>query len=120
MRVETQIEQRLTNRIARKEILPILEQSKKQLIEEHEAAPFGPHSLELFKLLVYLRRHPPGDRYALVLTKPHEEWRLAVQPPERDQTPDLLDERYATQEEAEHEIFKKRIKVFEAKYRNRQ
>jgi len=118
MTVEAQIEQRRTNRIARKEILPILEQSKEQLIEEHARAPYGPHSLELFQLLVFLRRHTPGDRYALVLTKPHKEWRLAVQPPERDQTPDLLDERYETQGEAEHEIFKKRVKAFEAEYRN--
>jgi len=101
--------------IAREEILPLMTDD---LIKEHRRNPFGNHSPELYKVLTFLRRQPPeAGRLVVIVTDPHEEYALGTIPPERGEAPDILDdERYASQSEAEHAVFLKRVSTFEERF----
>lgn len=112
---EREVFDRLWERVGREEILPIVRESRDELLAEHEAAPFGPHSDELYRVLTYLRRRPPGDRHVIVMTEPHEEWTLA-RLTRRGEPPELLGARYDTQEAAEHAVFEKRLDAFEERF----
>jgi len=114
---EKEVYDHLNDRIAREEIFPRIND---ELIAEHRKAPFGPHSDDLYRVLTYLRRQVFGEeRFILVLTKPHEEWALAKVSGEKAETPNIRlvpDERYDTQEEAEHAVFLKRIEILKEQY----
>lgn len=101
--------------IGREEILPLVTDD---LIEEHRRDPFGNHSPELYKVLTFLRRQPPeAGRFVMIVTDPHEEYALGTIPPERGEAPEIIDdERYASQAEAEHAVFRKRVRAFEERF----
>ncbi len=43
---------------------------------EFQGAPYGPHSLELQRIVNILRGPPVKGKYVLVCTEPHREWVL--------------------------------------------
>jgi hypothetical protein len=53
------------------------------LAREFKAAPFGPHSPELQKLLQLMHWGYARGRTIIVCTKPHVEWRLGRMGPKR-------------------------------------
>ncbi|GEL18079.1 hypothetical protein [Pseudonocardia asaccharolytica] len=83
-----------------------------EIIEEHRATPIGKHSDDLERVLTYLRKNQlvMKGKYILVCTRPHEEWRIAEITGEPDQPPTLLDDTFTDRFEAEHAIFRKRLR----------
>lgn len=114
---EDEIFNHLKERIGRKEILPIVRESRDKLVREHREHPFGPHSEILYKVLTYLRRRPPEGRRVVVMTEPHEEWTLAKITGRRGDPPELLEnERYDSLADAEHAVFCKRLDELEDRF----
>lgn len=83
-----------------------------KVIAEHKALPVGRHSDELERVLIYLRKNHMvmAGKYILVCTKPHEEWRIAVLSGKPGVPPELLEDSFSDQFEAEHGLFVKRLK----------
>jgi hypothetical protein len=82
-----------------------------ELVAEHEARPGGPHSDSLQRVMNYLRRQPMPGKYVIVAVRPWEEYRIGVLSGVRGQTARVLDdERFASEEEAMHGIFLRRIR----------
>jgi hypothetical protein len=80
------------------------------LIEEHARKPLGQHSDALERVLQYFRRQPAAGKYIIVATKPWAEYRIGVLTGERGRLPEILeDTTYATEEEAMHGIFLRRV-----------
>ena len=82
-----------------------------ELIAEHAAAPLGPHSDDLQRVMNYFRRQPQPGKYILVAVKPWEEYRIAVLSGRRGELHKVLeDERFASEEEGLHGIFLRRVR----------
>ncbi|MEQ8655102.1 MAG: hypothetical protein RIC87_21750 [Kiloniellales bacterium] len=85
----------------------------KHLVEEFKANPIGLHSADLQKLLNVFRGAAMENKYALLCTKPHEEWVLAQLPGARGGKLHVHHNRkFHSIEEAEWEIFKMRWKHY--------
>ncbi|RQG94180.1 hypothetical protein EA473_12445 [Natrarchaeobius chitinivorans] len=97
-------------RIASEEILPLISE---ELITEHRESPFDGYSDDLHRVLWFLRRTTDLE-YFIVATDPHVEWTLAKR--DANGSIELLDERYDSQAEAEHAIFRKRINAFRERF----
>ncbi len=81
------------------------------LIAEHKHKPLGQHSDALERVLNYFRRVPQAGKYIGVCTKPWEEWRIGVLSGVRGVPPRILeDERFSSEEEAQHGIFLRRVR----------
>jgi branched-chain amino acid transport system permease protein len=82
-----------------------------ELIEEHRARPLGQHSDALERVLNYFRRQPQPGKYVIVATDPWREYRIGVLSGVRGQTAEILDdETFATEEEAMHGVFVRRVR----------
>lgn len=83
-----------------------------ELIAEHAAAPLGPHSDALARVLNYFRRGEMPDKYAILQDGPPEAWTYSVLAlsGEPGKPPRVVDDRtYATRDEAYHAVFLLRI-----------
>ena len=84
-----------------------IDPTRLDLVREFKARPLGTHSPELMAMLIVMRSKENCGNYVLVMTKPHEEWTVAVKQP--DFAPPLLTEhRFASVEAAEWFVFKTR------------
>lgn len=82
-----------------------------ELIAEHEAKPLGQHSDALERVLQYFRRQPQAGKYIIVATKPWGEYKIGVLSGQRGHTASILDdETFASEEEAMHGIFLRRVR----------
>jgi branched-chain amino acid transport system permease protein len=82
-----------------------------ELIEEHRAKPLGQHSDALERVLNYFRRQPLPGKYVIVATEPWKEYKLGVLSGVRGKTAEILDdETFATEEEAMHGVFLRRVR----------
>lgn len=80
------------------------------VIAEHEADPAGPHSDQLQRVLRYMRRAPIPGKYVVVAVRPWHEYRVAVLTGVHGEAPTVLDDGpYATEEEAMHAVFLRRV-----------
>lgn len=96
-RLETQVRPRITPR----------------LVEEHRADPFGRHGVDLEIVLRFLRRDliTTRPRYVIVAEEPYESRYRIGENPRRPGAPiTLTDESYATEEEAQHAVFLRRLR----------
>ncbi len=84
--------------------------TRRDLVAAFLANPRGPHSPELQRLVNKLRFEPTmKGKYAVVCTKPHEEWTLAQLPGARGAPIRLHEDRVFTSlDDAERAIFKLR------------
>ncbi|MCA0276922.1 MAG: ABC transporter permease [Proteobacteria bacterium] len=80
-----------------------------ELVAEFRAKTTGQHSPELQRLINRIRSEPMTGKLALLCTRPHEEWRL-VQMNGRGKPMTLLDGVFHNLDDAEWEIFKRRMK----------
>jgi hypothetical protein len=81
-----------------------------ELIAEHAARPLGQHSDALERVVQYFRRQPGAGKYIIVATEAWGEYRIGVLSGERGQVPEILgDATFATEEEAMHGIFLRRV-----------
>jgi branched-chain amino acid transport system permease protein len=81
-----------------------------ELIAEHAAKPLGQHSDALERVLNYFRRQPQAGKYIIVATKPWEEYAIGVLSGVRGEPATILDgPRFATEDEALHGIFLRRV-----------
>lgn len=110
---ERTVEGSLTDRIARNEILPRIDG---ELIAEHRKNPFGPHSDDLQRVVVFLGRRPAPGAEVIVMDRPPEEWAIARLPEERGGPFELTDARFDTQREAQHAVFVRRLEAFMERY----
>ena len=82
-----------------------------ELIAEHAASPTGRHSDALERVLSFFRRQPLQGKYIIVAVKPWQEYRIGVLSGARGTPAKVLhDEVYATEEEALHGIFTRRVR----------
>lgn len=82
-----------------------------ELIAEHARQPLGQHSDALERVLAYFRRQPTPGKYVVVATAPWEEYRVGVLTGERGKPARILaEEAFATEEEAMHGVFLRRIR----------
>lgn len=82
------------------------------LLEEHKAAPLGPHSDALARVLNYFRRGEMPDKYAILQDGPPEAWTYTVMAlsGEPGKPPRVVDDRvYQTRDEAYHAVFLLRV-----------
>jgi hypothetical protein len=92
---------------ARERVLALLTDD---VIAEHGANPAGPHSDALQRVLRYLRRAPVPGKYVIVAVRPWQEYRLGRLTGVRGEAPVVLDEGpYATEQEAMHAVFLRRV-----------
>jgi hypothetical protein len=81
-----------------------------ELIAEHAAKPLGQHSDALERVLQHFRRQPAAGKYIIVATEAWGEYRIGVLSGERGRVPEILgDATFATEEEALHGIFLRRV-----------
>lgn len=83
-----------------------------ELIEEHRAAPLGPHSDALARVLNYFRRGEMPDKYAILQDGDDGAWSYSVMAlsGEPGKPPRVVDDRvYATRDEAYHAVFLLRV-----------
>jgi hypothetical protein len=81
------------------------------LIAEHAAKPLGQHSDALERVLQYFRRQPQPGKYIIIATRPWEEYRIGVLSGVRGEPVTVLvDETFATEDEALHGIFARRLR----------
>ena len=87
-----------------------IDATRRDLVAAFNANPRGPHSPELQRLVNTLRFEPTmKGKYAVVCTKPHEEWTLAQLPGERGVPIRMHTDRVFTSlDDAERAIFKLR------------
>jgi branched-chain amino acid transport system permease protein len=83
-----------------------------ELIAEHAAKPLGQHSDTLERVLQYFRRQPQAGKYIIVAVRPWEEYRIGVLSGVRGQPATILDDDgpFASEEEAMHGIFLRRVR----------
>lgn len=81
-----------------------------EVIEEHRSKPLGQHSEALERLLLYFRRAPQVDKYAIrreSFSGPHK---IVAFSGERGTSPRMVeDKEYKTIEEAYHGVFMRRV-----------
>lgn len=85
--------------------------ARQDLVREFMQSPTGYQSGDLRRLLNAMRVHPGAPSYILVCMVPFREWRLAIKPPERDATVELLDVTFDDPLEAERAVFRLRWKA---------
>jgi hypothetical protein len=85
------------------------------LVAEHRAAPFGPHSPQLVEVLHFLRRSPSPDvpRYVVHRRGEPPRWSVGLKPARPGGPIPVIGERdHATREDAEHEVFLRRLAFY--------
>jgi hypothetical protein len=83
-----------------------------EVIEEHRQTPIGFHSLELERILVYLRRQAQAGKYVIVCTQRDREWAIGELSGVRGVGPTITsDERFASLTSAEHGVFLERLRA---------
>lgn len=81
-----------------------------EIIEEHKRSPLGQHSEALERLLLYFRRAPMVDKYAIVAVEPFKAYRIVALSGQRGVAPRLVEDKiYTSQEEAYHGVFTRRV-----------
>ena len=81
-----------------------------EIVEEHRRRPLGPHSRELARLLLYLRRAPDAERYAIIAVEPFRAYRIAaggLRDGGARRVPE--GEIYGSASEARHGVFLRRV-----------
>ena len=82
-----------------------------ELVAEHAAKPLGQHSDALERVLNYFRRQPTAGKYIIVAVRPWEQYKIGVLSGVRGRPAQVLDEEtYASEEEAMHGIFLRRVR----------
>ena len=114
--------------ITRTYILPLLrdDATRKRLIEEHRQNPIGKpgkggraavgHSDDLARVLDKFRRRPMQGKYVITTRHQFREYHIGVAAGVRGEPVKIEDEIFATQEDAEHAIFLRRIDDLLAEY----
>ena len=81
-----------------------------ELIDEHRRCPLGQHSEPLERLLLYFRRQPQVDKYAIVAVEPFKAYRIVALSGHRGVAPRVVEDKtYGSQEEAYHGVFLRRV-----------
>jgi hypothetical protein len=95
------------DRLSRERAVSLLSE---EIIAEHAANPAGPHSDPQQRVLRYLRRAPVQGKYLILAVRPWAEYRIVRLTGVRGQAPSALgDGPYATEAEATHAVFLKRV-----------
>ena len=99
---------------------------RQELIDEHKRFPRGGPTLPgsppplqsgvLAQLVDYLRTRPQAGKHTIVETIPWKEYSIGTLPGKRGGTVKISKEKYETREQAEHAIFKKRLKALCKQY----
>ena len=109
-------------------MLPTLEDKAKRdaLIAEHRQHPRGAatqpgeppplHSRVLRMVVDKVRMVPQSGKHTIVETDPWKEYAIGILPGQRGGAVKITKERYNTREDAEHAIFKKRLRALCAQY----
>lgn len=109
-------------------LLSHLKDKKKRqaLINEHKLFPRGGPTLPgsppplqsgvLAQLVDYLRTRPQAGKHTIVEKTPWSEYAIGLLPGRRGGTVKILKESYPTRDDAEHAIFKKRVKALCKEY----
>jgi branched-chain amino acid transport system permease protein len=80
------------------------------VIEEHRRKPLGQHSEALERLLLYFRRVPQIDKYAIRRDLRTNRYKIVAFAGLRGTSPRVVEDReYATVEEAYHGVFRRRV-----------
>lgn len=81
-----------------------------EVIEEHKRSPLGQHSEPLERLLLYFRRAPMVDKYAIITVEAFKAYRIIALSGHRGVAPRLVEDKiYTSQEEAYHGVFLRRV-----------
>ena len=81
-----------------------------EIIAEHKRSPLGQHSEPLERLLLYFRRAPLVDKYAIITVEPFKAYRIVALSGHRGVAPRLVEDKiYTSQEEAYHGVFLRRV-----------
>jgi branched-chain amino acid transport system permease protein len=81
-----------------------------EIIEEHRNKPLGQHSEALERVLLYFRRAPMVDKYAIHRDRFNGSHKIIAFSGERGTSPRLVeDKEYATIQEAYHGVFMRRV-----------
>ena len=81
-----------------------------ELVAEHRAHPFGPHSPALIEVLDFLRRNPDPERPRYLVLADGEGFEVGLRSAVRGAPPTPAGgERFATRGEAEHAVFLRRL-----------
>ena len=81
-----------------------------EVIEEHRRQPLGQHSEALERLLMYFRRHPQQDKYAIEVLEPFKAYRIVALSGHRGVAPHDVEEKiYASTDDAYHGVFMRRV-----------
>ncbi|WP_119273815.1 branched-chain amino acid ABC transporter permease [Taklimakanibacter deserti] len=81
-----------------------------EVIEEHRKSPLGQHSEPLERLLLYFRRQPQIDKYAITVVEAFKAYRIVALSGQRGVAPRIVEDKvYGSQEEAYHGIFMRRV-----------
>lgn len=81
-----------------------------ELIAEHEATPLGQHSEPLERLLLYFRRQPLPDKYAIQVVEPFSAYRIVALSGQRGVAPRIVEDKlYQSQDAAYHGVFMRRV-----------
>ncbi|WP_158807999.1 branched-chain amino acid ABC transporter permease [Beijerinckia sp. L45] len=81
-----------------------------KLVEEHARNPLGQHSEPLERLLLYFRRQPQVDKYAIAVIEPFKAYRIVALSGHRGVAPRVVEEKtYPSEREAYHGVFLRRV-----------
>lgn len=81
-----------------------------EVIEEHKNKPLGQHSEALERLLLYFRRVPQNDKYAIKRDDNSNAFKIVAFSGVRGMSPRLVeDKEYPSMEEAYHGVFLRRV-----------
>jgi branched-chain amino acid transport system permease protein len=81
-----------------------------EVIEEHRRSPLRQHSEPLERLLLYFRRQPQVDKYAITVVEPFKAYRIVALSGHRGVAPRVVEDKvYGSAEEAYHGVFMRRV-----------
>lgn len=81
-----------------------------EVIAEHQRRPLGQHSEALERLLIYFRRQGQVDKYAILVTREFESYKIVGLSGHRGTAPRLVEDRaYPSINDAYHALFLRRI-----------
>jgi branched-chain amino acid transport system permease protein len=81
-----------------------------EIIEEHKNKPLGQHSEALERVLLYFRRAPMDDKYAIHRAGPNGPFKIIAFSGHRGTSPRIVeDKEYPTIDEAYHGVFMRRV-----------
>lgn len=81
-----------------------------EVVEEHQRCPLGQHSEALERLLIYFRRQPQVDKYAITVVEPFKAYRIVALSGHRGVAPRIVEDKiYPSPEEAYHGVFLRRV-----------